>query len=98
MYIRSLFRAAVHTELRRVIFQRKIIIGLRPRVSGLQLVRQKHWNRDVNAAVNIRKAAEEWCNSQSRPLHLRQSRANICVNQHEQPNGGITLAIQENFP
>ena len=59
-------------------------------VSNLQLVRQKHWNRDVNAAINIRKTAEEWLHSHSRPMHLRRPLANICVNQHEQPLGHHT--------
>ena len=67
-------------------------------VSNLQLVRQKHWNRDVNAAVNIRKTAEEWLRSHSRPVHLRRTMADICVNQHEQPARGITLAIKEKNP
>lgn len=67
-------------------------------VSNLQLVWQKHWNRDVNAAINIRKTDEEWLHSRhsrSRPVHLRRTIADICVNQREQPTGGITLAIKE---
>lgn len=29
------------------------------------------------------------------PVHLRRPMADICVNQHKQPEGGITLAIKE---
>lgn len=50
-----------------------------------------HWNRDVNAAINILNAATEWLESKTRPIQLRRvPEITNCAEKHGRPNGGIT--------
>ena len=55
-----------------------------------QITLHRHWNRDVNAAINILTVATEWFNSRTRPAPLRKSsETSNCVETHKQP-GSIT--------
>jgi hypothetical protein len=63
------------------------------------LVRHRHWNRDVNAAINMLSVAVKWLDEQERPSQLRRPESTNQMQDTElvQPYSGIILcAVGEN--